>query len=239
MSFLWKSCIVWLWTSSVIHTLKFKNSIINNSRNFWIITFCSSHCKWIIRSVSFLWKSCIIRTGGFRIIIIKIPRLRTSSVIITNYVWYSIIDKFRSSCINCLFSHYWIWFTRILTSLLCSRRPLVVYSIISIWHWFLISISLINSHNVFIHKVPDIVVNFFVADVLIIHSFKRLSSSMCIRHFRISVNSIMLISLRRYIFATISIYPWIDIIWSNSIWETTMPSTWFSPRSLTSFWFGC
>ena len=239
MSFLWKSCIVWLWTSSVIHTLKFKNSIINNSRNFWIITFSSSYCKWIIRSVSSLRKSCIIRTWSFRIIIIKIPRLWASSVIITNYIWNSIINKFRSSCINCLFSHYWIWFTRILTSLLCSRRPLIVDSIISIWNWFLISVSLIDSHNIFIHKVPDIVVNFFIADVLIFYGFKRLSSSVCIRHFRVSVNFIMFICLWRHIFTAISIYPRINIIWSNSIWETTMPSTRFSPRGLTPFRFCC
>ena len=239
MSFLWKSCIVWLWTSSVIITLKFKYSIINNSRNFWIITFWSNYCKWIIRSMVSLWKSCIIRSWSSWIIIIRIPRLWAVSVIFTLYNRPGIINKFRSSCINCLFSHYWIWFPRILTSLLRPRRPIIVDSIISIWNWFFISISFIDSYNIFIYKMPDIVVNFFVTDILIIYSLKRLSSSVCIRNFRVSVDSVMFISLRRHIFTTISIYPRINIIWSNSIWITSMPSTWLSPRSSTFFRFCC
>ena len=234
MSFLWKSCIIWLWTSSVIHTLKIKDCIIYKSRNFWIIAFCSNNCKWIIRSVSSLWKSCIIRAWCFWIIIIKIPRLRTSSVIITKYIRPSIINKFRSSCINCLFSHYWKWFSRIIALLLCSRRPLIINSIICIWNWFLISISFVDSHNIFINEVPDIVVYFFVADILIVYSFKRLSSSVCKRHFRVFMNFVMFISLRRHIFTTISVYPWINIIRTNCIWVTTMPTTRLTPWSLTS-----
>ena len=234
MSFLWKSCIVWLWTSSIIHTLKFKDCIIYNSWNFWIITFCSNNCKWIVRPVSSLWKSCIIRARSSRIIIIKIPRLRTSSVIITKYIRPSIIHKFRGSCINCLFSHYWEWFSRIIASLLYSRRPLIVNSIISIWNWFLISISFINSNNIFINKVPDIIVYFFVTNILIFYSFKRLSSCVCKRHFRVSMNSVMFVSLRWNIFTTISVYPRINIIRTYCIWETSMPSTRFTPWSLTS-----
>ncbi len=50
----------------------------------------------------------------------------------------------------------------------CSRRPLIINSIIRIWNWFLISISFINCHNIFIHKVPDIIVYFFVANIFIL-----------------------------------------------------------------------
>ena len=56
----------------------------------------------------------------------------------------------------------------LLSSFFCSRRPLIADSIMSIWSWFFISINFINCHNIVIHKVPDIVVYLFIADVFIL-----------------------------------------------------------------------
>jgi len=68
--------------------------------------------------------------------------------------------------INSIVSNSCRWY--LFLCFFCSRRPLIINSIIRIWDWFLISISFINCHNIFIHKVPDIIIYFFVANIFIL-----------------------------------------------------------------------
>jgi len=125
-------------------------------------------------------------------------------------------------------------------SFFCSRRPLIVNSIISIWNWFLISISFINSNNIFIHKVPDIIVYFFVTNVFIlIILFSKLIfmskfSVSLIRYwrfyffiYRINVLIDKMISIIIYFFITNVLFFWVLL----GKW------TWMSKFTIIFIWY--
>ena len=146
----------------------------NKSMNFWINFWFSNHLEWLIFFSFF--SSTISERYKIRY---KSMNFWINTSISNSCRWYFLSRFFSSTVgerykiryksmnlwINTSISNGWRWY--FIFCFFCSGRPLIVYSIISIWYWFLISISLIYSHNVFIHKVPDIVVYLFIANVLI------------------------------------------------------------------------
>ena len=132
------------------------------------------------------------------------------------------------------------WRRYIFFRFFCSRRPLIVYSIIRIWNWFFISICFVDSHNIFIYKVPDIIVNFFITDIFILIVLlpkwvwmSKFSISL-IRYwwfdffiYRINIFVDEMISIVVYFFITNVLFLWVLL----SKW------TWMSKFSIIFIWY--
>ena len=183
----------------------------NKSMNFWINFWFSNHLEWLI-FFSFFSSTVAER--------------------------YKIRYKSMNLWINTFITNRWRWY--LFSSFFCSRRPLIVYSIIRIRNWFFISIGFINSDDIFIHKMPDIVVYLFITNVFILVVLLRKSTWMSkfsislIRYwwfdffiYRINIFVYKMISIVIYFFITNVLFLWILL----SKWA------WMSKFTIIFIWY--